>query len=106
MGKRGLGRGLEALLSTSLEQEDATLRELPLGQIRANPYQPRSSFDERTLDELTSSVQEHGILQPVIVKRAGVGSYELVAGERRFRAAQRAGLATVPAVVRDCHANE
>ena len=101
MGKRGLGRGLSALLPGALEDSDASMREVPLDQIRANPYQPRQVFDESGLGELSKSIEEHGILQPVILKRTGIDSYELVAGERRFRAARQAGLHSIPAVVRE-----
>ncbi len=101
MEKRGLGRGLGALLPDALEESDASLREVPLEQISANPYQPRQVFNESGLGELSKSIQEHGILQPVILTRTGVDSYELVAGERRFRAARQAGLQSIPAVVRE-----
>src|SRR5687768_17440585 len=101
MGKRGLGRGLGALLPGASDESDASLKDVPLDQIKANPYQPRQIFDETGLGELSRSIQEHGILQPVILKRTGMDSYELVAGERRFRAARQAGLQSIPAVVRE-----
>ncbi|GAC1339926.1 MAG: ParB/RepB/Spo0J family partition protein [Candidatus Dormibacteria bacterium] len=107
--RRGLGRGLDALLSSTpvmasaLPEEDndqeGRLSDLPLAAIRPNPEQPRNSFDENDLDALADSIRLHGLLQPVVVEPAGVG-YQLVAGERRLRAAERAGLRTIPAIVR------
>jgi ParB family transcriptional regulator, chromosome partitioning protein len=98
---RGLGRGLGALIG----EQDAmrpreTVVEVPLEEIRPNRYQPRQSMDDTALHELAESIREHGVLQPVVVRRAGA-AYELIAGERRFRAAQLAGLSRVPACVRD-----
>jgi ParB family transcriptional regulator, chromosome partitioning protein len=101
-GKR-LGRGLEALLGpTSREQAIAagTLRELPVGSVRPNPYQPRTRIDETALAELTASIEASGLLQPVVVRPKN-GSYELIAGERRWRAVQRLGWKNVPAVIRE-----
>jgi ParB family chromosome partitioning protein len=106
-GRRGLGRGLSALLGeTGVEGESgeaAIGREIPLELIRRNPDQPRRHFAEAELAELTESVREKGVLQPVLLRPApGVtGEYQLVAGERRWRAAQRAGLRTIPAVIRE-----
>ncbi len=82
-------------------QEAARYRELPVGAISANPQQPRTVFDEQALAELVASVREVGVLQPVIVREVTSGRYEMVMGERRLRAAREAGLATVPAVIRD-----
>lgn len=103
MGKRGLGRGLAALIPEAplTDEGGAQVREIPLGQVVANPYQPRTLFDPLKMEELVSSVREHGILQPVLVKRVGHERYQLVAGERRFRAAQAAGLTTLPALIRE-----
>lgn len=102
MEKRGLGRGLSALISDSMdEQQGAQVREIPLTQIVPNPYQPRTLFDPLKQEELVASIKEHGILQPVLVRRVGHERYQLVAGERRFRAAQAAGLSVVPALVRE-----
>jgi ParB family chromosome partitioning protein len=102
MDKRGLGKGLGALISGSLGEDDATsVRDVRIEHISPNPYQPRKVFDPERLAELVESVREHGILQPVLVRRVAVDSYELVAGERRFRAAQEAGLRTVPALVKE-----
>ena len=84
----------------SAEAPDAGVMNLPIGKIVANAYQPRTAFDEAALSELTESVLIHGVLQPVMVRPRGGGRYELVAGERRFRAAQQAGLTQIPAVVR------
>jgi ParB family chromosome partitioning protein len=94
----GLGRGLSALIPGAAEE--AGLLEIPTGAIAPNPRQPRTDFDDESIDALARSIQEVGVLQPVVVRRASEG-YELVAGERRLRAARRAGLATIPAVVRE-----
>jgi ParB family chromosome partitioning protein len=96
-----MGRGLAAILSTPSQNEpEAELRELPLELIVANPDQPRSVFDEQALVALAESLRERGVLQPVLVRPVPGGTYELIAGERRWRAAQLAGLESVPAVVR------
>lgn len=98
-----LGRGLEALLgAVSREQAEASgsLRELPIGNVLPNPYQPRTHVDEDALTELTASIEASGLLQPVIVRPRN-GKFELIAGERRWRAIQRLGWAKIPAVVRD-----
>jgi ParB family chromosome partitioning protein len=84
-----------------LGDKTSALLEIPVVSIRANTHQPRSNFDEETLAALTASVREVGILQPVLVRTVGDGSYELIAGERRWRAAKRAALQTIPAIVRD-----
>jgi ParB family chromosome partitioning protein len=101
--KRGIGRGLEAILSASPANAKAgeeVLRELPLELISPNPRQPRRRFDEETLAALAGSLGERGVLQPVLVRPKAGGTYELVAGERRWRAARIAGLETIPALVR------
>jgi len=95
-----MGRGLAAILSVS-PLEDDDLRRIPVGMITANPRQPRSSIDDETLQALAASISERGVLQPVLVRPLPDGSYELIAGERRWRAAQLAGLEQVPALVRD-----
>lgn len=97
----GLGRGLGALIPAE-GQGAATsmLREVAVGSITANTNQPRTRFDEEALSSLVASVRELGVLQPILVRPVGEGAYELIAGERRWRAAKRAGLATIPAVVR------
>src|SRR5918996_1462811 len=99
MNKRGLGRGLGALLSSNPAEGD-TLLEVAVDEIEPNPNQPRKAFSSRALDELTASIKSSGVIQPVIVRRQGAG-YQLVAGERRWRAARQAGLARVPALVRE-----
>src|SRR3569832_390671 len=102
MDKRGLGKGLGALISGSLGEDDASsVREVRVDHIRPNPYQPRKVFDPERLAELVESVREHGILQPILVRRVAVDSYELIAGERRVRAAQEAGLRALPALVKE-----
>jgi ParB family chromosome partitioning protein len=101
--KPGMGRGLDAILSVSAEGAKTRadeLRELPVELIAPNPKQPRRRFDEEALQALAGSLGERGILQPVLVRPKAGGTYELVAGERRWRAAQIAGLKTVPALVR------
>ncbi len=99
--KPGMGRGLEAILSVSGESRTADeLRELPVELIVANPNQPRRNFDEEALNALAGSLGERGVLQPVLVRPKPGGTYELVAGERRWRAAQIAGLTEIPALVR------
>ena len=100
MAERGMGRGLAAILSVApRDQED--LRRIPTDLVVANPRQPRTSFDDETLQTLADSVRERGILQPVLVRPLPGGRYELIAGERRWRAAQLAGLDELPALVRD-----
>jgi ParB family chromosome partitioning protein len=97
--RRGMGRGLAAILPES-SSGGPELRELPVEQIEPNPEQPRSSFEASALDALAGSIASAGLLQPLIVRPVSDGRYELVAGERRWRAAQRAGLDRVPAVIR------
>jgi ParB family chromosome partitioning protein len=104
MAKRGgLGRGLSALIPGAPEIGEAPtgLLEVPVNAVAPNPKQPRTRFDDETIESLAASIREVGILQPVIVRRAGDGRYELIAGERRLRAAKVAGLATIPVVLRD-----
>jgi len=99
MTRRPLGRGLSALLSAEPAMAGDSL-ELDINQIDSNPEQPRTRFDQASLEKLAQSIRENGIVQPVLVRRRG-GRFELVAGERRWRAARDAGLTTIPAVVRD-----
>lgn len=99
MKRGGLGRGLSALIPGAVE-EGTGLLEIPVGAIAPNPKQPRTNFDDESLESLALSIREVGVLQPIVVRRSGEG-YELIAGERRLRAAKRAGLATIPAVIRD-----
>ncbi|MFW6020521.1 MAG: ParB/RepB/Spo0J family partition protein [Guyparkeria sp.] len=106
--RKGLGRGLDALLGTAerpAEQAGAQLRELAVDLIRPNPFQPRTRFDEAALTELADSIRAQGVIQPVVVRRRS-GEYELIAGERRWRAAQKAGLDHIPAVVREIDDNQ
>ncbi len=101
-GARGMGRGLSAILSVSTAPAGADdLRTLPVDMIVANPRQPRRTFDEAGLEALAGSLRERGILQPVLVRPLPSGTYELVAGERRWRAAQLAGMESIPALVRE-----
>jgi ParB family transcriptional regulator, chromosome partitioning protein len=95
-----LGKGLDALIPSLDVEENDQIIEAPIQQIRPNPYQPRKEFDEKSLDELADSIKEHGVIQPLIVRK-GIKGYELVAGERRLRASERAGLTSVPVVVRE-----
>jgi ParB family chromosome partitioning protein len=97
---RGMGRGLAAILSTSPAEAEAELRELPVELISPNPHQPRRTFDEEALVALAESLRDRGVLQPVLVRPLPGGTYELIAGERRWRAAQLAGLDCVPAMIR------
>ncbi|WP_181295998.1 ParB/RepB/Spo0J family partition protein [Pseudomonas sp. Q2-TVG4-2] len=108
--KRGLGRGLDALLGganvTAVQEEAAQadeqeLRQLPLDVIQRGKYQPRRDIDPVTLDELAHSIRTQGVMQPIVVRSIGSGRYEIIAGERRWRASQQAGLDKIPALVRD-----
>lgn len=108
--KSGLGKGLGALITADLVEktevgastgiDGPVLRDVPVQSIVPNPHQPRVHFDESALSELTDSIRAIGVLQPLLLRQVGDGSYELIAGERRWRAATRAGLTTVPAVIR------
>jgi ParB family chromosome partitioning protein len=100
-GKRGLGSGLAAILPEASAEHAGELRELPVEVIKPNPNQPRTKIDPESLSGLASSIEANGVVQPLLVRPLPDGSYELIAGERRWRAAQAAGLAKVPAVVRD-----
>lgn len=100
--KRGMGRGLAAILPESgAGEEVGELRELPVELIKPNPKQPRTRFDGEALAGLAASIESSGVVQPLLVRPLHDGSYELIAGERRWRAAQQAGLEKVPAIVRD-----
>ncbi len=101
MTKRsGLGKGLEALIPVA-QEPPAGLVQVPVAAISPNPMQPRTALDPEALAELAASIQEHGLLQPLIVTRQGPDRYQLIAGERRWQAARLAGLATVPAIVKE-----
>ena len=100
--RSGLGRGLGALIPTDITGGSGSgLREVPVGAISPNPHQPRAYFDEEALASLTASVAELGVLQPVLVRDLGDERFELIAGERRWRAAKRAGLTSIPVVIRE-----
>lgn len=96
---RRLGRGLDALIPSLSVNDDDKIVEIPLSNLRANPYQPRKQFDEENIAELAASIKEHGVIQPIIV-RSVIKGYEIIAGERRWRASQLAKKDTIPAVVR------
>ena len=111
--RKALGRGLEQLfndeglnfdtIENSIIEEAKTndqIVEINLSELRANPYQPRKNFDEEALNELASSIKEHGVFQPIIVKKS-IKGYAIIAGERRFRASKLAGLTTIPAIIKD-----
>ena len=110
--KKALGRGLEQLFSSEILDfdtfennimENATesdIKELPISEIRPNPYQPRKTFNQEALDELAESIKNYGVFQPIIVKKS-IKGYDLVAGERRLRASQLAGLTTIPAIIKE-----
>lgn len=103
--KPGLGRGLDVLLSTArrtpLPDDELILKKLPVEKIQPGAYQPRSHMDPDALQELADSIKAQGVVQPIVVRRLSLGGYELIAGERRWRAAQLAGLHEVPAVIRE-----
>ncbi|TRY24004.1 MULTISPECIES: ParB/RepB/Spo0J family partition protein [Brevibacillus] len=96
---RGLGKGLNALITSNLIEEGESVTEIAVGDIRPNPYQPRKEFEPTAIEELAQSIKEHGIIQPLIVRKS-IKGFELVAGERRLRAAKAVGLKKVPAVVK------
>lgn len=110
--KKALGRGLEQLFSSEILDfdsfesnimENATesdIKELPISEIRPNPYQPRKTFNQEALDELAESIKNYGVFQPIIVKKS-IKGYDLVAGERRLRASKLAGLTTIPAIIKE-----
>ncbi len=100
MPKRGLGKGIDALIPGAVIGDNEEIMEIPPHEIEANPYQPRQIFDDEKIQDLAASMKEHGVIQPLIVRRSG-SRYQLVAGERRLRAAITAGLEKVPVVVRD-----
>src|SRR5690606_23763029 len=107
MEKKALGKGLHALLPEKktlvwkVEQDGQAVSQIGLDQILPNRYQPRITFVEAELAELAQSITEHGVLQPIVVRRKGDGMYELIAGERRFRAAKLAGMTKIPALIKN-----
>ncbi|ALV22329.1 MAG: ParB/RepB/Spo0J family partition protein [Carnobacterium sp.] len=103
---KGLGRGIDALFSdySDLDKIDVSserVQEIELGDIRPNPYQPRKTFDEEALDELARSIKQSGVFQPIILRESTVKGFEIIAGERRFRASKLAGKTTIPAIIRE-----
>ena len=110
--RRALGRGLEELFNiedinyNKIEEkimetaDESEVKELPIEKLRVNPYQPRKTFNEESLQELAESIKEHGVIQPIIVKKS-IKDYEIVAGERRFRASKIAGKTTIPCIIRE-----
>ena len=110
--RKALGKGLEQLFSNEVidfdkfekkivnESKDGDIVEIPLSEIRSNPYQPRKEFDEESLQEFAESIKEHGVIQPIIVKKS-IKGYEIIAGERRTRASKMAGKTTIPAIIRE-----
>ena len=105
MARQALGKGLKALINTD-EYTGQDVQEVDLAEIIPNPYQPRREFDREKLEELAQSIKEHGVIQPLIIRREEDGQYVLIAGERRFRASQLAGLVRVPVIVRDLDENQ
>ena len=111
MHRKALGRGLEALIpsntaTATLEGRPSGVTELPIAEIGSNPFQPRTQFDDEAIRELAASIRATGVLQPVLVRSLGTDGYQLVAGERRLRAAGLAGLKTIPAIIRDVSEQE
>ena len=101
MGKRNvLGRGLGALIDDAEKMKQALINDVELKKIEANPFQPRTRFDEEALEELAASIREIGLIQPITLRKSGPDSYQIIAGERRFRAAQKAGLESIPSYIR------
>lgn len=103
---KGLGRGIDALFKDFSEIEEVDIKketvvEIPLEELRPNPYQPRKTFDEKALEELSESIKQSGVFQPIIVRQSTIKGYEIIAGERRFRASKLAGKETIPAIVRE-----
>src|SRR5947207_8672519 len=103
--RKALGRGLSALLGTP-DLETDQLREIDIDRILPNSHQPRKNFDEDALNELSNSIREHGLVQPVVVRPLDDGFFQLIAGERRWRAAQRAALVRIPAVIREANEHD
>ena len=115
--RKALGKGLEQLFSNEVidfneferdtieSAKESDIKEIKISEIRSNPYQPRKTFNDESLQELASSIKEHGIIQPIIVKKS-IKGYELVAGERRTKASKLAGFETIPAIVKDFDDNQ
>ena len=99
MADKILNTGLEALLEGAAELSQKTIKDINLNQIKPNRFQPRQEFDEEKINELTLSISKHGILSPILVRETGAGGYELISGERRLRAAKKAGLESAPCLI-------
>lgn len=106
MSKKRLGKGLSALINSDENIDQSRVEKVFIDQIEANPFQPRSNFDEKALEELAKSIQEKGIIQPITVRKIKAEKYQLVAGERRWRASKLIGLKKIPAVIRDFNDQE
>ena len=104
--KSSLGTGLDSLLGDRLRPEGVTVTQIPLDDLAPGQYQPRTKMHKSTLEELSQSIKEQGILQPLVVRRLASGRFEIVVGERRWRAAQLAGINSVPAIIRDLNNDE
>lgn len=108
--KKALGRGIDALFQeineTNTIKDESTIQEIPLDEIRPNPHQPRLHFDMTALQELSDSIKQSGVLQPIVLRASSVTGYEIVAGERRVRASKLAGKTTIPAIVRQLSEEE
>ncbi|RAN57107.1 chromosome partitioning protein ParB [Dolosigranulum pigrum] len=104
---KSLGQGINALfpdaanLEETIDESSERIVQIDLGDLRPNPYQPRREFNQQALDELSKSIQQQGVLQPIIVRQSSVKGFEIVAGERRYRASKQAGLETIPAIIRE-----
>lgn len=98
--RNALGRGLGALIDDAEKMKQALISEVELTKIEANPFQPRTKFDEEALEELAASIREIGLIQPITLRKTGPDSFQIIAGERRFRAAQKAGLESIPSYIR------
>ena len=99
--KKSLGRGLDSLLGEGFSKKQEIITQVPLEQLASGQYQPRKETNQKALEELAESIKQQGVLQPIIVRKQASGVYEIVAGERRWRAAQLAGLKTIPAVMKE-----
>ncbi|HID10207.1 MAG TPA: ParB/RepB/Spo0J family partition protein [Candidatus Latescibacteria bacterium] len=106
MGRKALGRGLGALLPEHSEDEGSRVRHIPVADIEPNPFQPRMNLDEAGIEELKRSIQEKGVIQPIVVRKLEGGRYQIVIGERRWRAVKEAGMETIPAIVREVSSAE
>lgn len=108
--KKGLGRGIDALFQeineTNTLRDESMIQEIPLDEIRPNPHQPRLHFDKVALQELSDSIKQSGVLQPIVLRASSITGYEIVAGERRVRASKLAGKSTIPAIVRQLSEEE